>query len=97
MARKPMVTRTINTTQATVLCMDLSTSTPVEKVILLPRTYKDDRALMKAIESTMTDEAIKPVHIKETTVVETLYGMTEQDFIKSAVKLDPTTRKEIEA
>lgn len=95
MARKPMVTRTINTTQATVLCMDLTTSQPVEKVLVLPRTYKDSKALMKAIENAITDEAIKPVHVKESITVETLYGMTEQDFINSAVKLNPETRQAI--
>ena len=93
MARKPMITRTINTTQATVLCMDLTTSQPIEKVLTLPRTYKDNKALMKAIENAITDEAIKPVHVKEAITVETLYGMTEQDFINSAVKLNPETRQ----
>lgn len=92
MARKPMVTRTINTTKAEVLCMDLAVSQPVEKVVILPRTYKDDKSLMKAITSAITEENIKPVHVKSTEVVETLYGMTEQDFINSAVKLDPETR-----
>lgn len=95
MARKPMITRTINTTQATVLCMDLSTSQPVEKVLTLPRTYKDNKSLMKAVENAITEENIKPVHVKGTTVVETLYGMTEQEFINMATKLDPETRKAI--
>lgn len=93
MARKPMVTRTIITTQATVLCMDLTSSQPVEKVIILPRTYKDEKPLMKAVEEAISDPAIKPVHVKSTKVIETLYGMDEQTFIDLAVVLDPETRK----
>lgn len=95
MARKAMVTRTINTTQATVLCMDLTTSQPVEKILTLPRTYKNNKDLMKAVEVAIADDTIKAVHVKNTEVVETLYGMTEQDFINSAIKLDPETRKAI--
>lgn len=95
MARTPMVTRTIMTTKATVLCMDLSAVAPIEKVLTLPRTYKDEKALMKAVEKAITDENIKPVKIKSTDTIETLYGMSEQDFINSAVILDNETRKPI--
>lgn len=97
MARKAMVTRTIVTTVAQVLCMNLTSAEPTTLEVTLPRTYKDNKALMKAVENAIADENIKPVVVKSTNEVETLYGMAEQDFINHASVLDPETRKEIEA
>lgn len=96
MARQPMVTRTIVTTKANVLCMDLSTQTPITKEVILPRTYKDNKALLKAVQNNCDSETVKTVHIQSSEEVQTLYGMTEQDFINHASILDPETRKMIE-
>lgn len=97
MARKPMVTRTITTTKANVLCMDIQSAEPFNKVITLPRTYKDDKTLMKRVREVVETENIKAVHIVDKEEVETLYGMTEQEFIEKAVVLDPETRKALES
>ena len=50
MARKPMVTRTIITTKVNVLCLDITSAESFNKVLTLPRTYKDDMKLLKAVE-----------------------------------------------
>lgn len=97
MARKPMVTRTIATTKVNVLCLDIQRAEPFNKVITLPRTYKDEKKLLKKVEDVVNTDDVKAVHIVNKEEVETLYGMTEQDFITYAVILDPTTRKELEA
>lgn len=97
MARKPMVTRTIVTTKVNVLCLDIKSSEPFNKVVTLPRTYKDEKKLLKKVEEVVNTDDVKAVHIVDKEEVETLYGMTEQDFITNATVLDPTTRKEIEA
>lgn len=97
MARKPMVTRTIVTTKVNVLCLDINSAEPFNKVVTLPRTYKDDKKLLKKVEEVVNTDVVKAVHIVDKEEVETLYGMTEQDFITNATILDPTTRKEIEA
>jgi LytS/YehU family sensor histidine kinase len=97
MARKPMVTRTITTTKASVLCMDIQSAEPFNKVITLPRTYKDDKTLMKRVQEVVETDNIKAVHIVDKEEVETLYGMTEQEFIEKAVVLDPETRKALES
>ena len=97
MARKPMVTRTIVTTKVNVLCLDINSAEPFNKVVTLPRTYKDDKKLLKKGEEVVNTDVVKAVHIVDKEEVETLYGMTEQDFITNATILDPTTRKEIEA
>lgn len=97
MARKPMVTRTIVTTKVNVLCLDINSAEPFNKVVTLPRTYKDEKKLLKKVEEDVNTDEVKAVHIVDKEELETLYGMTEQDFITNATILDPTTRKEIEA
>lgn len=96
MARKPMITRTITITQVNVLCLNLTSTEPFNKVVTLPRTYKDNKTLMKKVAELVDNEEEKAVNIVDQKEVETLYGMTEQEFIENAKVLDPETRKEIE-
>lgn len=96
MARKRMVTRTILTTKATVLCMDTESLKSEYKDVILPRTYKDEEKLFKAVKNAVDTDTYKAVKIEETSSVETLYGMDEQDFIDNAKILDPNTRREID-
>ena len=96
MARKAMVTRTIVTTKVEVLCMDLVEKVPVTKGYTLPRTYKNDEAILKQVAG-LTGDSVKAVSVLNKTEVETLYGMSEQDFISNAQVLDPETRKAFES
>ena len=93
MARVPMVTRTITTTKAVVMCVDVEAGEPFNKVVSVPRTYKDKEALLKVVKSLIETETIKAVHIVDKTEIETLYGMTEQDFIEHADVLPERTAK----
>lgn len=97
MARKPMVTRTIITTKVIVLCLDVNSAEPFNETVTLPRTYKDEKKLLKSVEEVINTDTVKAVHIVSKKEIETLYGMTEQDFINKAKILDPATRKEAEA
>ena len=96
MARKPMVTRTIITTKCNVLCMELAKAEPFNKEVILPRTYKDDKKLLKRVQELVDNDEVKAVHIVSKEEVETLYGMTEQKFIENSIILDPKTRKMLE-
>lgn len=96
MARKPMVTRTIVTTRVNVLCLDIQSAEPFNKEVTLPRTYKDEKKLMKAVESVVNSDTVKAVHVVDQETVEKVYGMTEQNFIDNAIELDPTTRVAID-
>lgn len=91
-----MVTRTIITTKVNVLCLDIKSAEPFNKLVTLPRTYKDEKKLLKKVEEVVNTDDVKAVHVVDKEEVETLYGMTEQDFIRNATILDPATRKEIE-
>lgn len=79
-----MVTRTIITTNAKVLCLDIDKQEPFEKIVKLPRTYKDERKMMKKIEAVVNNDSVKAVHVISTETEEILYGMTEQKFIEEA-------------
>lgn len=93
MARKPMVTRTIQTTKTDVMCLNVETGNPETKTVILGGTYKDNKNLLKAVKEVIETDAIKAVHIVSTKVNETLYGMTEQKFIENAEILPPRTTK----
>ena len=82
--REPKVTRTIETTTATVLCVNPETKEVFEKSITLPRTYKDEKALKKAIEKATADADFKVVSVIGTAVNKTLYGMSADKFIANA-------------
>lgn len=84
MARIPMVTRTIQTTTANVLCLNIKEGEPFNKEVVLPRIYKDEKSMMKVVEQLINTDEVKAVHIVHTDVNETLYGMTEQEFIAAA-------------
>lgn len=84
MARVPMVTRTITTTKAIVMCVDVEAGEPFNKEVTVPRSYKDNESLLKTVKPLIETETVKAVHIVDKTEIETLYGMTEQDFIEHA-------------
>lgn len=93
MSRVPMVTRTIIATKANVMCLDVQAGEPFNKVVTVPRTYKDNEALLKKVKPLIETDTVKAVHIVDTSEIETLYGMTEQEFIQYAKVLPPRNSK----
>jgi hypothetical protein len=96
MARAPMVTRTITTTECVVLCLEVAKAEPFNKAVTLPRTYTDDKKLLEKVREIVDTNEVKAVHIVSKKEVETLYGMTEQKFIENAKVLPPRGVKETE-
>lgn len=94
MARVPMVTRTITTTEVNVMCLDIEHGEPINKDVVVSRTFKDDEKLLKEVKKIIETDTIKAVHIVDKVEVETLYGMSEQEFIEHAKVLPPRTTKE---
>ena len=90
--RTPMITRTIVATKATLLCVDIADQSTFQKEVTLPRTYKDAKALMKAAVAVVDDDNTKVVSIVSSETFETLYGMTELDFIQYAKVLPPRVK-----
>lgn len=89
MARQPQVTRTIQTTKASILCVNTTNGTTFVENVTLPRVFKDDKHILKAAEKVLNPETSKPVHVIAAEVQETLYGMSEQQFISMATVLPP--------
>ena len=96
MAKTPMITRTIQTTEVNVLCMDIKQGEPFNTTVTLPRTYKDNAAMLKAAAAVIDNDEVKAVHVVTSDVKETLYGMKEIDFIANADILPARTAKEHE-
>lgn len=93
MARVPMVTRTITTTEVNVMCLDVEKGEPINKDVTVSRAFKDDEKLLKEVKKIVETDAIKAVHIVDKREVETLYGMAEQEFIEHATVLPPREEK----
>jgi len=95
MGREAIVSRTFTTQKVTVMAVNLETAEVFNDTIVLPKVYAGDK-LMKKVEAVYNNEQHKAVQIVDTATVETLYGMSEDEFIKSAKVLDPKTRKAVE-
>lgn len=96
MARTPMITRTVTSTKATVLAVDITTGATYDKEVEVARAYRDNDKLLKVIKETFETATEKMVAIKSSEEVETLYGMPEQKFMELAEKLPPRKAPETE-
>lgn len=93
MARERMVTRTVVATEVTALCLNIETAEPFNKTVILSGTFKDKQAIEKAAKKAIDTDLEKCVTVVEYTEKETLYGMTEQQFIELAKVLPPRDSK----
>lgn len=93
MARKRMVTRTIESTKVTTLALDVTTSEPQNMTYNLSGVYDNDTKLLKAVQKAFDTDVLKNVHVVSHETIETIYGMDENTFLAQAVVLDPVTRK----
>ena len=98
MARKYAITRTIEKTVATALVFDKTTAEPSNVTVTLGHKLNDaaaiERAVRKMVES---DPNIKLIDVVDVEVSTQLLGITEEDFLAHAVRLDPKTRKPLNA
>lgn len=96
MARPRMVSRTIITTECELLAVSLTDNTSYKTTVVLAEKVTDKQIALKKIKKFFDNDEQVAVSVMATNTVETLYGMSEQEFIKSATKLDSETRKPIE-
>lgn len=94
MARKPQVTRTIQTTKVNVMCVDTTTADVTTKIVEVSGVYKDEKALLKEAKKLLETETIKVVSIVSFNTVENLYMMLEKDFIEHATILPSRSKTE---
>ena len=93
MRKSKMVTRTIVTTNAEIMCFNLDTN----EVITLNESYigdlsDNDIEKQFSIDYDNSAKFLKIVNAEKTTK---LYGISEKDFLQYAVELDSETRREV--
>ena len=93
MARKAKITRTIITTKANILCMDVDSQEAFENEVTLSGTFKNDGEILKAAKPLIESDYVKAVHVVGVKTEQTLYGMDEQKFIENAEILPPRKEK----
>ena len=87
MAKPRMITRTISTTVADVLCLDIETGEACNRSFTFPGVFKKDSEILKAAAKNLesTEPNVHAVHVVGVAKLDTLYGMTEADFIANAI------------
>lgn len=90
MARKRMVTRTVEQTTAQVMTLDVTTAEVQVRTYDIGGKYSDDD-LLKKLQKLFQTDTLKLVHIESQTCKEVLLGMDEEDFIRLAKVLPPRT------
>ena len=89
MARERMVTRTITSTEVTIMLVNLDTAEVENKALELSGSFKDFKSIEKAIEKRKVLETNeKLVQILSSEQKEQIYGMPEQKFMELASILD---------
>lgn len=96
MARERMVTRTVTAVEYEVMSVDVNSKTvSMDKVVIPSGDIMTDKVREKAIKASLPDGHTF-VQITGQNIKETLYGMTEQDFIKYARVLPPRSSSQTE-
>jgi hypothetical protein len=88
MARKRMVTRTVEQTTAQVMTLDVTTAEVQIRTYDIGGKYTDED-LLKKLQKIFQTDTLKLVRIEEQTCKEVLLGMDEEDFIRLAQVLPP--------
>lgn len=95
MARKRMVTRTVEQTTAQVMTLDVTTAEVQVRTYDIGGKYSDED-LLKKLQNLFQTDTLKLVHIEEQICKEVLLGMDEEDFIRLAKVLPPRTVNKVE-
>jgi hypothetical protein len=90
MARKRMVTRTVEQTTAQVMTLDVTTAEVQIRSYDIGGRYTDTE-LLKKLQKLFQTDILKLVHIEEQSCKQVLLGMDEEDFIRIANVLPPRT------
>ena len=88
MARKMYVARTIKSTRASILCMDIVMAEPMNIEVVLPKVYTDKKAILKAAKPLLETEQIKAVSVADYETEYAMYRMPIETFLATAEKVD---------
>ena len=91
MARRRMVTRTINFTVAEVMTVNVNTAEVLTTEYRVNGTFEDESALLKALKKLYETDFLKLVKVDNWHDTEVLFGMDETKFMELAEVLPPRT------
>lgn len=95
MARKRMITRTVEQTTAQVMTLDVTTAEVQVRTYDIGGKYTDED-LLKKIQKIFQTDTLKLVHVESQICKDVLLGMDEEDFIRLAKVLPPRTTNKVE-
>ena len=84
MARVSMVTRTITSSEISVIALDVNTCEVVKTVHVLFGEMENNDKTLKKVQDTFNTSTVKIVSIESIKTITSLYGMSESDFIAHA-------------
>ena len=93
MARKRMITRTVQQTTAKVMCLNVETANVTVEEYTIGGEYTE-LELLKKLQELFETDVLKLVHVESQEVEELLLGMDEDTFIRLATVLPPRTNKQ---
>lgn len=96
MARPAMVTRTVVETTLAIKCANTETEAFESVQVIVTGDYKEDTATLKTVARKAIKDRKELVFMSCTIVSkkETLYGMTEEEFVANATVLPPRGNKQ---
>lgn len=94
--RAKYLTRSIKYTEATALCLDVSTAEPTTNVFSLEGKFKSEEKILLELRKHHDTEMFKVVAITSTEEKENLMGIPMDMFLTNAIALDPVTRQPFE-
>ena len=95
MARKRMITRTVEQTTAQVMTLDVTTAEVQVRTYDIGGKYTDED-LLKNLQKIFQTDTLKLVHVESQICKEVLLGMDEEDFIRLSKVLPPRTTNKVE-
>ena len=95
MARKRMITRTVEQTTAHVMTLDVTTAEVQIRTYDIGGRYTDEE-ILKKLQNIFQTDTFKIVHIESQSCKKVLLGMDEEDFIRLANVLPPRTANKVE-
>lgn len=93
MARERMVTRTVELTIVTVMCLNTATAQVESVAYEIGGGFTDENAILKAVKKLHETDTHKCVAIQSVEQKAILYGMPESVFIANATVLPPRGTK----
>ena len=93
MAKIPMVTRTMKSTVATIMTVNIPEEKTENVEYKVPRTYKDSGELLKVAKFLYETDTTKLIHVIDSHTETQLYGMPESDFLTYAHPIEKNTKE----